>query len=59
VKDQCFLRLELVDGRYLVVDQDGRPVQGVQTLAVEVGQEGVTEITMRFLPYTADGKRAR
>jgi len=54
--NKCYLHVERVDDKFIVVDDLGRQV--AMTRAVSVGAEykDVTEITLRFLDANKDNK---
>lgn len=57
MNEKCFLRVELVESKYVVVDQDGRRVQGVTALSLEADPSGdLAEVKMSFIPFCKSGK---
>ena len=47
--NKCYLHVERVDDKFIVVDDLGRQVALTRNIAVTSGYDEVTEITVRFL----------
>jgi len=52
----CYLHVERVDDKFIVVDDLGRQVAMTRNIAVSSGYDEVTEITLRFLDANKDNK---
>ena len=53
---KCYLHVERVDDKFIVVDDLGRQVAMTRNIAVSSGYDEVTEITLRFLDANKDNK---
>ena len=54
--NKCYLRVERVDDKFIVVDDLGRQVAMTRNIAISSGYDEVTEITLRFLDANKDNK---
>lgn len=54
--NKCYLHVERVDDKFIVVDDLGRQVAMTRNITVTSGYDEVTEITLRFLDANKDNK---
>jgi hypothetical protein len=54
--NKCYLHVERVDDKFIVVDDLGRQVAMTRNIAISSGYDEVTEITLRFLDANKDNK---
>lgn len=53
---KCYLHVERVDDKFIVVDDLGRQVAMTRNIAVSSGYYEMTEITLQFLDANKDNK---
>ena len=54
--NKCYLHVERVDDKFIVVDDLGRQVAMTRNIAISSGYDEVTEITLRFLDASKENK---
>ena len=54
--NKCYLHVERIDDKFIVVDDLGRQVAMTRNIAISSGYDEVTEITLRFLDANKDNK---
>lgn len=54
--DKCYLHVERVGDKFIVVDDLGRQVAMTRNIAISSGYDEVTEITLRFLDANKENK---
>ena len=54
--NKCYLHVERVDDKFIVVDDLGRQVAMTRAVSVGAGFKDATEITLRFLDANKDNK---
>jgi len=53
---KCYLHVERVDDKFIVVDDLGRQVGRTRAVSVSAAYDEVTEVTLRFLDSDKDNK---
>lgn len=57
--EMIYLHLETVDGRHVLVDQDGRKVAAVRNLDIALAYDDVSEYCLRGLLHHPENKTSK